>query len=261
MASKGDGWGEDFKPAQETNTRSIMWASQGQAGSGKSHFALTAPDPIAYFLLDPAGLKGLVSNDLFKDKDIRVIDLSKMLDWGRVEKEERVKRAMEVVHKFDTNWDIAIKKARTIVIDKDDALWETIRYAHDEVFSPTPKNFNELNLDYLALFIQAEAAGVNFCMVRGMKKVWGVTGYSSQGRKQMGFTGEEEPRGQKEVAERVQINLAHRWDNEAREFKVKILDKCRIGDAVELLGTEYPNLDFPMLGTLCYPQTEESDWK
>jgi hypothetical protein len=252
-------WG-DFVSSAETSTRSIAWAGQGPAGAGKTHFALTAPAPIAYFLLDPGGLKGLFEQEQFRDKDIRVIDLSKMLDWGRVDKEERVKRALEVVDLFNRNWDIAMKKARTVVIDKEDRLWETIRYAHDEVFSPTPKEFYELNLDYAALFAQAEAHGVNFGLLRGLKEKWGVTGISGQGKKQMGFTGELIVRGQKQVEEQVQINLAHRWDDECREFKVKILEKCRLGSAIDLINTEYPNLDFPLLGSMLFPNSSESDW-
>ena len=256
-------WGE-FRVASEALAEryNIVASSQGVGGAGKTHFWLTAPGPIAYFLFDPGGLKGMTSKDTFTGKDIRVMDYSALLDWGRIEKSERVKRAIEIVEKFDAAWDVALRMARTIVIDKEDKLWETIRYANDEVFSPTPKNFYEMNQDYAALIAQAEGAGVNLGLIRGMKEKWGQTGISrSTGRPSMGFTGELVPRGQKEVTELVQINLEHRWDDDEREFKVRIMEKCRLGNAVELLGKEFGMMDFETLALTLYPDVDPSVWE
>jgi hypothetical protein len=225
---------------------SIIAASQSRkGGAGKSHFWLTAPAPIYYFLFEPGGLKGLNVNPLFREKDIRVLDLSGKLDWGRLPKKERVKRGLEVLGEFNEGWDQATKAARTIVIDKEDILWETRRYAHDEVESPEPKKFHELNLEHRALIVQAEALGLNLGFIRGMKELWGKTGQISRttGKEQQGFTGEFAARGLKELDEQVQINLEHRWDDEERVFKVKVLDKCRLGEAITLMGEEFTMLE------------------
>jgi hypothetical protein len=258
---KADDWGE-FAQSTDVNNRSIIAASVGPGGSGKSHFWLTAPDPIAYFLFDPGGLKGLQENDLFSKKDIRVLDLSGLTDYGRIPKGERVKRALEIMdEKFNPSWDIAMQKAKTVVVDKEDALWEAIRYAHDEVDSPDPKSFGELNLQYKALFSQAERHGVNFGVIRGLKNEWGITGVSQRtGKPTMGFTGNFAPRGQKEVEELVQINLWHRWDNDQKEFIVTIKDKCRLGVAKDLLGQEFSDLDFLTLTSLLFPDSTPEEW-
>lgn len=259
-------WGA-FQPiaSQVGSGNSIIASSQSRyGGAGKTHFWLTAPDPIAYFLFEPGGLKGLASNPLFSSKDIRVLDLSTKLDWGRIEEAERVKRGLEVLNDFDEAWDVAKNMARTIVIDKEDILWETRRYAHDEVKSPEPKNFHELNLEHRALIVQAEALGLNLGFIRGMKETWGVTGekiVNGQKKKTQGFTGEFVPRGMKELPELVQINLGHKWDNDERMFVVEILEKCRLGNAVDLIGTEHPMLEFPELGALLYPDTDASAWR
>lgn len=260
MAKTSPDWGAFEPMGADTSMRSVIASSQGDGGSGKTHFWLTAPDPIAYFLFDPGGLKGLKNNPLFSERDVRVIDFSKRLDYGRIPKEERVARAGEVMALFDEAWPVALRNARTLVIDKEDSCWETIRYAYDEVSSPTPKNFYELNMQYRGLIVQAEAAGVNLGLIRGMKDTWGKTGVSAQGKPQMGFTGEMKPRGHKEVPELVQVSLAHEWDDAAREFKVQILQKCRLGNAVELMGTEYANLDFLTLALLLYPESTPEEW-
>jgi hypothetical protein len=253
-----------FVPLANTviNGYNIIAASQGEGGGGKTHFWLTAPDPICYFLFEPGGLKGLNVNPLFRSKDVRVLDLSGKLDWGRIDKKERVLRGLEVMKDFDAGWEQAKQLARTIVIDKEDMLWETRRYAHDEVESPEPKKFHELNLEHRALIAQAEALGLNLGFIRGMKEVWGKTGISrNTGLPTMGFTGEQVPRGHKELPEYVQINLEHRWDEEEREFKVRILEKCRLGNAVDLMGQEFGNLDFPTLGVTVYPETDLDTWR
>lgn len=251
--AKPSGWGQ-FTDDHDTSGTNIIGTSQGIGGSGKTHLWLTAPDPIAYFLLDPGGLKGLLQNPLFAKKDIHVLDLSGKLDFGRVEHAERVERGLEVMDEFDEHWDIAIKKSRTIIIDKEDLLWESKRYAHDEVGSPRPLNFGELNLWYRALYTQAENAKVNLGMIRGVRETWGNIGKGKQG-----FTGIFAPRGHKEACELAQINLEHRWDDEQREFVTKILDKCRLGNAKKLLGKEIAGLDFPMLKALLFPHAEDDD--
>lgn len=255
-----EGWGQ-FERATEQDIRNIVAASCGEAGSGKTHFWLTAPDPIAYFLFDPGGLKGLMNNPLFKKKEVRVIDFSKKLDWGKIPKDKRTERALEVMEEFDAAWPIALKKARTLVIDKENAYWETLRYAHDEVDSPVPKNFHELNLQYSGMVVQAERDGKNLGLIRDLKDVWGVIGVSQQtGKKQMGFTGEKVPAGQKFVASLVQMNMAHGWDAEERQFVVRILEKCRLGQAKELMGKEFPGMDFAELAVTLYPESELEEW-
>lgn len=259
-AEPNDGWGE-FEKAEEQDIRNIVGSSCGDAGSGKTHFWLTAPGPIAYFLFDPGGLKGLLNNKLFKKKEIRVIDYSKKLDWGKIPKEERTLRALEVMEEFDAAWPIALKKARTLVIDKENAYWETLRYAHDEVDSPTPKNFHELNLKYAGMVVQAEREGKNLGLLRDLKDVWGKIGVSqTTGKPQMGFTGEKVPAGQKFVMGLVQVNLQHGWDEDSREFIVKIMHKCRLGNAKALMGKEFPGLSFPELAMELFPESELEEW-
>lgn len=255
-------WGRFELATPDENARNIVAASEGPGGSGKSHFWLTAPDPIAYFLFDPGGLKGLKNNELFAGRDIRFIDYSQKLNFGKMDRKERVTAAVEVMDEFQEDWDVAIRNARSLVWDKEDHVWEGLRYAHDEVDAPDPKSFHELNLHYRGWFTEAETAGRNFGVIRGMKEVWGKTGGVSRatGKPQMGFTGEQVPRGQKEVRELVQVNLSHRWDNKQRKFIVTILEKCRLGNAIDMMGREFAGLDFLTLATLLYPESEPSEW-
>lgn len=261
MAKTVKDWGRAELLTPEDETRSVVASSQGLPGSGKSHFWLTAPGPLAWFLLDPGGLKGLRNNPLFEDKEVHVFDYCGDLNIGKLPKEERIQRSLDTFGRFQEDWDVAIRNARTLVVDKESMLWEVIRYAHDEVDSPTPKNFHELNLIYRGLVHDAETNGRNLGFIRDMHDTWGKIGVSREGKPQQGFTGKFKPDGQKYVPGLVQINLEHRWDDEAREFKVKILEKCRLGNAVELMGKEIPSLDFPTLGMMLYRNSSDEDWQ
>jgi hypothetical protein len=261
VAKQVDDWGEFELLTPEVNANSIIASSQGAAGSGKSHFWLTAPGPIAYFLFDPGGLKGLRNNPLFSEKEVRVQDYCSRANIAKLPRDERVQRSLEILQAFQEDWNRAVKLAKTLVIDKESLLWEIIRYAHNEVDSPTPKDFHELNLMYRGWVQDAENNGVNLGLIRDMHDTWGKIGVSRDGRPQQGFTGKYRPDGQKYVPGLVQINLEHRWDEDSREFYVKILEKCRLGEAKRLMSKEFPEMDFPMLGQLLFAGTTEEDWQ
>lgn len=251
-----------WKLAQaEESQHSIIAASIGEAGAGKTHFWLTAPEPIFYFLFDPGGLKGLLEQPNFKKKKVYLIDYSKKLNTAKLPRTQRVEAAYQTWQEFQGDWDEAVDVAKTLVWDKEEMVWEMLRYAHDEVDSPTPKNFGELNMQYRGLFQDAEARELNFGVIRGMKDTWGITGQSGKtGKDQWGFTGELKPRGQKEVEDLVQVNLWHRWDDDEREFQTKFHNKCRLGPAKKLLGKEFADLDFPGLIELVFPGSDLEDW-
>ncbi len=210
----------DFEPLGSSDVRSMCGASQGPVGSGKTRFWLTAPEPIAYFGFDIGGVRTMREQPEFKKKDIRVLDFTKTLNFGRMDRGDRVQAAVEAYEKFSNNWNAAIANARTIIWDKEDKVWELIRYAHNEVDSPDPKAFGELNLQYNGYFTDAAAAGINFGVIRGQREKFGKTGRNERtGKITMGFTGEIVVRGQKEVEDWVELILDHRWDAEERVFK------------------------------------------
>ena len=258
--AKASDWGRFSRLDTEASDTSIIATSQGVAGSGKSHFWLTAPGPIAYFLFDPGGLKGLRNNPLFGEKEIMVRDYCGDLNIGKLPEDERVSRSVDIMAQFQEDWDTAVRLARTLVVDKETMLWEMLRYAHDEVKSPVPKNFQDLNLMYRGWIQDAEVKERNLGFIRDVKDTWGKIGVNREGKPQLGFTGRMVPEGQKYLTGNVQINLSHRWDDDEREFCVTILEKCRLGTPKKLMGREFPDLDFPTLGLMLYPKSDPETW-
>lgn len=245
-------WGR-FEDADRSLGKNIIWASEGEGGSGKSHFGLTAPEPIAVHLFDPAGLKGLTRNPLFKKKEIKVIQYD--FNPGKLAEADRPEAAKAALEEFQENQEVALANARTILWDKEDHVWEMLRYARLEAVSDRPSNYYELNLEYRGWFHDAEMAGVNMGVIRGMKEQWGTNAKGSP----MG-TGKREPRGQREVPELVQVVLRHWWDNDAKEFMTRIHEKCRLGpNAKDLIGEEFASLDFDTLQAAIFAGEDEED--
>lgn len=243
-------WGR-FQEVDRSLGRNILWASEGGGGSGKSHFGLTAPEPIAVHLFDPAGLKGLTRNPLFREKEIKVIQYN--FQPGKLAEEDRGKAAEDILAEFLENQDVALANAKTILWDKEDHVWEMLRYARLGGTSDRPSSYYELNLEYRGWFHDAEMAGVNMGVIRGMKEKWGVNGKGSP----MGL-GIEEPRGQREVPELVQVVLRHRWDNEQKDFITTIHEKCRLGpNAKSLIGEEFAGLDYDTLSSIIFDGEED----
>jgi hypothetical protein len=257
MKRREPDWGR-FEEADRSLGKNILWASEGGGGSGKSHFGLTAPEPIAVHLFDPAGLKGLTRNPLFRKKEIRVIQYN--FNPGKLSVDDRPKAAQEALEEFLENQEVALANARTVLFDKEDHVWEMLRYARLEAVSDRPSNYYELNLEYRGWFHDAEMAGVNLGVIRGMKEKWGKTGSNREGKATFGSLGELEPRGQREVPELVQVVLRHWWDNDAKEFMTRIHEKCRLGpNAKDLIGQEFAGLDYDTLSEIIFSGEEDDD--
>jgi len=240
-----------WESAQQTETsRNIIWSSESRyAGAGKTHFLLTAPEPIGVFLFDPGGLKGLMENDLFRDKDVRVINYSKLANLAKMPEDERVIAATDLLEKFEEDWTIALRDFRTLGIDKEEALWEVLQ-ASEETKGKLAFSFSPLNMRYRGWFAEAENAGINLGVLCSSKAEWGKSGP----------TGKFRTAGSKNVPGLVQVCLDHAWNNDTREFETTILEKCRLGEAKALIGETYTDLDFLTLAMTLYPNSSPKDW-
>ena len=245
---------------------SLRWVGQGPAGSGKTHFLMTAPEPIAVFLFnDPGGVAKLKRKDEFKHRDIRWIDYS--FNPGKLALADRPKAAKDEIERFIEDYATALTNFKTLGFDKEDSVYELLRYARLEAYTDRPASYYELNNEYAGWFHDAAAAGVNLGVLRGMKEKWG-----QNAKGQPTGLGISEPRGQKWVNEKVEIVLAHRWNHDDKTFSTMIAPpsaademdegpKCRVGDNVKaLIGEEFGDLDFMTLATMLYPDTTEADW-
>lgn len=257
---------------QEDNSlgRYIHWAGFGPAGSGKTRFLLTAPGPICVHLFNDYDgvslLKECEANaDLFASRKIKWVTYD--FNPFKFPEEERKDAAIAELERFKKNYAISLRNFRTVGIDKEDPLWELIRYARlgTNDGKDRPSKYYEPNQEWAGLIHDAQKAGVNLGIIRGIKEKWGLVNGDLKG------LGINEARGQRSTPEKVHVNLAHVWDNDAREFKTTIAPpsqyqkddegpKVRVGPAADLIGLEIGNFDFGQLAMALYPDTTLEDW-
>ena len=106
----------------------LIMAASGREKQGKSHFALTAPSPIAYFDLD-IGTEGVIDKFVANGKEIYHNDYNyHLLKDIRKQGPVDVAPYIEMWEKFKSDYvSILESPVRTLVIDTATELWELLR--------------------------------------------------------------------------------------------------------------------------------------
>jgi hypothetical protein len=242
-----------YEALSTDNPTSIVWASNGGEGSGKSYFGLTAPGPIFVAAFDAYGMNR-VGAEVKRGKDIRVSRYA-FNPQAVTDVKLRAKAAAEIWDRFVQEYREALLNARTVLWDREDLAWELLRFASFGDMSAAPREYNELNTEYTSLVQEAFAAKVNLGLLRGLREKWISKFDPGKGKMVPNATGEMIPDGMKRIPDHVDIVLNHRWSDTDAAYLVKI-DKF---PNKEFRGLEVP-LTFPEMACAAYPDTTEEDW-
>lgn len=253
-------WG-NFNPVADTIPYRLIWRSHGLEKTGKDHFGLTAPGPIAIHSFD-IGLEGVVEKFLkppFSPKEIYAIEYE--YEAGKTTKQD----AEDLRDRFIEDFHVALKRARTIIIDTETEVWEVYRHAEfgtnqQGVATDAPKDYVKLNNSYRDMIQLAYDTGVNLQLIQKVKEKWisvkEVDRQTGIARMKPHNTGEVEPTGFKELGYLVQMNVRHTWDRE-HGFGIEI-QNCR--QNMDLAGETFYNMSFPELAQVVFPESGEDDW-
>jgi len=231
------------KPRMTVSKR-IVLSLEGMDKTGKTHFALTAPDPIALFNFD-IGLEGVVHK--FADKEILVSDVRVAKTGG----EDMWEKAWDAFRKMFTDA-IRHPDIRTVVIDNGTEMWELLRLARlHKLTKVMPHQYTEVNEEFRELMrTEVFESNKNVIFVHKVKQQW----VNDK------FTGKYERAGFKDIGYLVQLNALSWWDDDEQEFVMTVVnsrhDPALIG--AELRG---PMLNFPTLATMIFPGTRAKEWR
>jgi len=250
----------------ERSYRDIACIS-GEVGAGKTHYCLTAPDPIVVFNID-RGLEGVVEKEEFEEKEI----YQHVIDWspGGLEESDLEIRAVELRNEFQEKIKDAVTWARTIVVDTESRLWQLYRYARfGGPNSGNLKDYDRLNQEFEDFINLIKGVkGVNLFLIRSMKDKWGQSGPVSKttGKKSMAKEGRE-VWGYEHLPGLVMTELNFRLDedvaideaNEDTNYRYVIdVGKCRHN--LKLQHTTVTRMSFPNFGRLMVPGSKAKDW-
>ena len=158
---------DDLKPAEKVVRNRLLLSVDGLTGVGKTHFALTAPDPIVVFDLD-VRTEGVIHK--FADKKIVVAKYRlPILDDQPID--------IAATQQLWANFKKVFKKAlvsgaRTIIIDTGTEAWELIRLARfGKLTQVQPYHYGPVNAEFRGLLrtaLECEA-DVNVILVHKKK--------------------------------------------------------------------------------------------
>lgn len=238
----------------------LIWRGLGEFGTGKTHFALTAPGPIVFQSFDK-GLEGVALEEYGK-KDIYPIEYewSPAIDDDNDDSGALQEMAREIRNKFIEDFVYACKHARTVVWDKEDDVWEVFRYAEFGKPSDQPNNFAPLNNRYRKYVNMPKSYDINFGCIQGLKNEW----VTIRKKKPSGETvekgapsGNRVPKGFIELEGLVHVNITHR--REGGNFLIDV-GKARGPAARDIQDQTFENLSFAEFAQLVFPETSEEDW-
>lgn len=186
-----------FSLPPEPNLNRIVLAIYGNEKQGKSHFALTAPRPIAYFDFDK-GIQRPLRNFAFADGEL----LYTTYDTEPVKQDINNRTLLQFIDSY--KWAIRSGEFRTCVIDTGSALWELIRLAKlGRLTSVKPHHYNLPNAMYRELLEIALSPenGTNLILLHKYKKQ-----YKQNKKGDDSWTGKMEPKWQNETGYLVEIH-------------------------------------------------------
>ena len=224
----------------------LIVSVSGHEKQGKSHFAMTAPGPIAYFNAD-IGMEGGVGK-FTDDKEIHVLEVA------RVENEET--DAEDEWDRFEKAYKAMLRSnyIRTMVMDTATEIWELLRMARfGRLTQVMPYQYGPVNAEYRALIREAFNWDKNLVLLHKMKEV-----YSGNGPK-AAPTGEWTRSGFKDTGYLVQVNAT--IDHYAVEGFSLTIEDCRHDP--ELMGFELEGdmCNFQGLGAVVLPMLSPDTWE
>jgi hypothetical protein len=233
-----------FTRAQQAVKHRLILSIEALEGAGKTRFTLTAPAPIAFINFD-YGLEGVIEG-YQSAKAIYVATVKLNFAGGR---DQIIAAAEAELSKVETNYQTALKQARTIVIDTGSELWELLRLAaFGKLDKVMPHQYAEVNQQMTRLIKLAYDSEANLLVTHRLKEQW-----INDKR-----TGLYEFAGMKDIPFLVQAHARMWVDQDGYHLKV---GKCRQNATV--VGLELLNemITFPTLAQFVFPDSNLEDWQ
>jgi hypothetical protein len=237
-----------FTRANAALKRRLILSIEALEGAGKTYFTLTAPGPIAFLNFD-YGLEGVVEKfQVTKPIYVAAIKLDYLPLMGK--KDEVIAAAERELQKFETNYQTALKQARTIVIDTGTELWELMRLsAFGKVTQVMPHQYVAVNQEMTRLIKLAYDSDANLILTHKLKPEW------INDKK----TGGYEFAGMKDIPFLVQAH-ARLWRDDDGTFHMRV-GKCRQNAGVAGLELVNEMITFSTLATFVFPDSVPEDWE
>ena len=212
--------------------RGLKIGLYGDYATGKTHFCLTAPEPI-YIIDTEMGSAPLAH--AFKGKDIRVLDVA---EKDGTTSYQKVLEAVEFISKQE--------KVGTVILDSITDLWEfSQEFAKVNIFKIKPEDrlkqqwdWGQINKVYMKVLMKLLKIECNLIVTAREAEVYAGAGQP---------TNQVKPKWQKTTGFWVDLVVRNskRIDKMGKTTFNSNIEKCRQSGA--LMGKSFPNMDFEKL--------------
>lgn len=234
-------------------SKSQFWATAGLEYVGKSRFALTFPEPIAYLATDPryvqamqefAGKKKILLKQFLLPDLIQKENATRLDPATNKPRQEAVIDPVayrELWDDWHATWLAVLESAavRTIVVDSGKDVWDIFRGARMGSLTKTfgdnfMQAYNRLNLEFEAIIrkgTQAYGCDKDIVWIEKMKKQY----VKEKGEKEGNWNGKYETAGFGNIGYVADVKIVH--FSEGGVFGIRMMDKA--GTAPGLVGMEW----------------------
>jgi hypothetical protein len=243
-----------FADIKKPSRNRLVMSVEGLEKKGKTHLAMTAPPPIAYFDLD-IGAEGVVNK--FEDRlagtwpppELKYKEAADQPQW----------RAIWEAYVKAYRTALASKEVRSLVVDTATELWEMCRLAHfgkaevilPNQYGPVNKAFREL------ITKDTYNSNKSVVFVHRQKDEYVGTINRNTGKEISVRTGRVKRAGFADMGYLMQVLVETKRDGDGFHLLVK---DCGPNKNINGEVLDEPMNDFPTLATLIYPDTELEEW-
>jgi hypothetical protein len=225
---------------------------EGLEKQGKSHFALTAPGPTAYFSSD-VGLEGVISK-FAPNKSVYVMEMEvpDVKDKAELVWNKYLKAYQEVLA-------LPLSTIRSVVVDTATELWELLRMKEfGKLTQVMPHHYGPVNAKYRAMIRMAYDSKKNLILLHKMKSKYindkRTADYERAGFADTGFL----------VQVNAQVYRDPPWVDEdgvqnPGDFNLYIRD-CRQNPDMAGVTLTGDMCNFPVLASLVLPEVDMGEW-
>lgn len=233
---KSMGFSDDYVPAP----RRLIISLEGKEKTGKTHFALTAPEPVIYFNVD-IGTEGVVGKFQEEGKQVLIYDVRVPREAGKdiwpqmwSDFKARVRKAYEI-------------RSGSVIWDTATEIYELARLAHfGRLTEVKPSDYSVVNNEFREVLRIAYDSPANTIFIHKVKAVWRAIP-NSRGGTSLTKTDDFELSGSGDVAYLTQANLVMgcEYADEGAKFSAYIKN-CRHNPNISgtLLEGDMCNFEF-----------------
>jgi hypothetical protein len=245
-----------FEEASDKVYPRIIMSIGGREKQGKTHLALSAPDPMAVFSSD-IGTEGVVNKFKKAGKDVWVHEL---------EMPEKHEEAKEVWDAFKQAYYgiLKVPEIRSVVFDTSTEIWELLRICRfGKLTQVMPYQYGPVNAEYRRLLKDCYATQKNLILLHKQKPV-----YIDDKR-----TNKYENSQFNDTPYLVQVNVqvfrtkptkrcpyCKKTDGKHRHWCAKIVDCRQNADLIDRVFIDTMNT-FPFIAGMVVEDSKDEDWE